>query len=163
MNRGRKANQMPGITVGDETAGSHERNKEMIREEFGKTFEKRLPEPAALEYITSLVRESGRGLSEEQAQALHKKMLMEDNQERDAAGKPVDWLWKTIDELKMYKAPGPDGIPNEFYYLLNDNKDLHALLKGVYKEAMVSGCLPASMRSTYYRLLYKKAIILNSK
>ena len=27
-----------------------------------------------------------------------------------------EWVLKTIESLKMYKAPGPDGIPNDFYY-----------------------------------------------
>ena len=42
---------------------------------------------------------------------------MEDNALMDAYGKPVDWLYQTTDGLKMYRAPGADGIPNEFYYL----------------------------------------------
>ena len=33
---------------------------------------------------------------------------------------------------------------------------LHRLLKAVYKEVKVEGKLPVCMRSTYYRLLYKK-------
>ena len=70
---------------------------------------------------------------------------MEDNALMDKYNKPVDWLYQTIDGLKMYKAPGADGISNEVYYLLNDNPDLHFLLKGVYRESMVSGSLPETI------------------
>ena len=54
----------------------------------------------------------------------------------------MDWLYQTIDGLKMHTAPGADGIPNEFYYLLNDSSDLHYLMNRVYRESMLSGSLP---------------------
>ena len=61
-----------------------------------------------------------------------------------------------LEDLKMYKAPGPDGIPNEFYYLLKENEHLGKLLGGVFNEMIGENKIPDSMRETYYRLLYKK-------
>lgn len=33
-------------------------------------------------------------------------------------GNEDDWQVPTIETLEMYKAPGPNGIPNEFDYVL---------------------------------------------
>ena len=67
-----------------------------------------------------------------------------------------DWLEKLICNVKIYKSPGPDGIPNEFYYLLRKNEHLISLLKKCFKYSQETGLLPDTMRRTYYRLLYKK-------
>ncbi len=68
-----------------------------------------------------------------------------------------DWLIQTITGLDMYKAAGPDSIPNEFYYLLRGNVQLINILKKTFAKSLEAGILPASMRETYYKLLYKKA------
>ena len=63
---------------------------------------------------------------------------------------------ETVEQLNMYKAPGLDGIPNEFYYLLRRNEHLGSMLCNVFDNMVETGTIPKSMTETYYRLLYKK-------
>ena len=56
----------------------------------------------------------------------------------------------------MYKAPGADGIPNEMYYLLRKSEDLHYLLERTFESSLALKVMPETMRTTYYKLLYKK-------
>ncbi len=67
-----------------------------------------------------------------------------------------DWLELLIEGTTLFTSPGPDGIPNEFYYLLRMNQSLSALLKACVKHSFKTGLLPSTMRRTYYRLIYKK-------
>ena len=85
---------------------------------------------------------------------------MEPNAQGDVDG---DWIIKTIETLKMYKAPGPDGIPNDFYYIMRKNNNLTYILKEVFKGALKYGQLPHSMCTTYYKLLYKKGTYSHSE
>ena len=56
INRGRKANRMPDITVDGVTAGTHKANKRMNKGKFSAVFEKRHPDPEALEELLQYVR-----------------------------------------------------------------------------------------------------------
>ena len=67
-----------------------------------------------------------------------------------------NWVYDIIEQLPMGKAPGPDGIPNEFYYIFRHKKDFITLLEHVFKEVTEKGFLPECMSTTYYKLLYKK-------
>ena len=122
---------------------NHTDKKALIRDYFTDTFRTRHPEEAPLEQITHAIKETGRVLTNEQADELHCQLMKLD-------------FTKTIEKLNMYKAPGPDGIPNEFYYLLRKNEDLGLLLCRVFNDMIETGTIPKSMTETYYRLLYKK-------
>ena len=115
----------------------------MARDSFKETFKCRDPDPEDMQKVLEAIKKSDRVLSEEQAEQIHDNIM-----ELDPSA--------AVEALKMYKAPGPDGIPNEFYYQLKGNEDLGYLLSGVYTAMIETGEIPASMRETYYRLLYKK-------
>ena len=102
-----------------------------------------------------LIKCSGRGLSQEQAEELADLVDL-DHQDDIREAFSTDWLVEIIDKSKVYKSPGVDGIPNEFYYLLRHNEHLIGLLKACFKHSLKTGILPVTMRRTYYRLLYKK-------
>ena len=45
----------------------------------------------------------------------------------------------------MYKTPGPDGLPNDFYYIIRHDCNMLNLLRQVFKDSLVRGSLPSSM------------------
>ena len=53
----------------------------------------------------------------------------------------------------MYKAPGPDGLPTDFYYIIMHDGNMLDLLRQVFKDSLARGSLPSSMKTTYYKLL----------
>ena len=146
---------LPNVKFNGIKSTCHSEKKDLTAQAFQETFSKRLPDPAALDAVLYAVRESGRGLSAAQSAELSKAM---DLQHQDDSGQDgeQDWLEKLICGIEIYKAPGPDGIPNEFYYLLRKNGNLLSLLKESFKYSMLTGLLPFTMRRTYYRLLFKK-------
>ena len=56
----------------------------------------------------------------------------------------------------MYKAPSPDGLPNDFYYIFRHDCNMLDLLRQVFKDSLTRGSLPSSKKTTYYKLVYKK-------
>ena len=64
----------------------------------------------------------------------------------------------SISSVKMNKSPGIDGLPGDFYLALLPFHDslVARLLNAVFIESCKSGILPASMRKSCIRLLYKK-------
>ena len=153
----RSGSKLPYIKSGDQVACTHEENKAMIAASFAETFCTREPDPVALRQVVDNIEGTDRCLTEAQAAELEAAMELPEltDEQREAGVK--DWLQVAIEGLKMYKAPGSDGIPNEFYYLLKDNIYMTGMLKAVFKSAVSGGSpLPSSMNSTHYRLLYKK-------
>jgi hypothetical protein len=148
---------IPNVNYANITSSNHAQKCELIKESFTETFAKRAPDPTALALIVQAVKSSGRGLSLSQRETIDRALDLDALDRRDAESKGAPcWLEKLISSLKLFKSPGPDGIPNEFYYLLKSNQNLLSLLKACFKFSMSSGLLPLTMRHTYYRLLYKK-------
>ena len=146
---------IPDIIYADRKSTNHNEKCDLIKESFTETFTKRTPDPHALTETVQALKASGRGLTSEQRESLAKRLDFNQVAASEVEGTPC-WLQKLISSLKLFKSPGPDGIPNEFYYLLRTNPALLALLKAVFKFSIETGKLPATMRHTYYRLLYKK-------
>ena len=96
---------------------SHAEKKRLVREDFVETFRCKEPDQEALKKVLQAVSDSGRVLTDEKAEEIESQVLKLD-------------LTAVVEGLKMYKAPGADGIPNEFYYLLRENADLSYLLGG---------------------------------
>ena len=144
---------IPNINYADTASTNHSQKCDLIRESFTETFAKRIPDPTALASVVQAVRDSGRGLSLKQHQLIEQALDFDrlDRKDAENEGAPC-WLEKLISSLKLFKSPGPDGIPNEFYYLLKSNQNLLSLLKACFKFSMSSGLLPLTMRHTYYRL-----------
>ena len=153
---------LPDIKKNDNVSEGSAQKKQFVSEEYAQTFSKRVPEPQALNKALEALEQSGRVLPQEDIQAIKEFMEIDfpDISESDEEhGHRNDWLSTTLEGLKMYKAPGPDGIPNEFYFLLRHNCYLINFLKRVFVESLDSGKLPDSMRTTYYKLLYKKGYV----
>ena len=124
----------------------------------------REPDPTALQQVLDNIEGTDRCLTEAQVAELDAAIKFpEVSGEQREAGEKY-WLEAVIEGLKMYKAPGSDGIPNEFYYLLKDNACVTGMLKIVTSSA-VSGSspLPSSMSNTHYRLLYEKGSLTAQK
>ena len=67
----------------------------------------------------------------------------------------MDWLFVVIKNLPMFKAPGPDGIPNEFYYIMRHNIKLLRIIKEALIAVVHHGLMPTHMSFTHYILIYK--------
>ena len=115
-----------------------------------------MPEPEALTKVINALKATNKGLSEKRKIDIAKFTDLEALDPVEGDKESDDWLFNTIESLKMYKAPGPDGLPNDFYYIFRHNKNMKTLLRQVFKDSLKRGCLPDSMRITYYKLLYKK-------
>ncbi len=146
---------IPDVVYAGHRSTNHNEKCNLIREAFTDTFAKRIPDPQSLTETVHALRQSGRGLTPDQRNSLARSLDFDQVAASEVEGTPC-WLQKLISSLKLFKSPGPDGIPNEFYYLLRSNPALLALLKAVFKYSIETGTLPATMRRTYYRLLYKK-------
>ena len=107
--------------------------KELIAESFRKTFTRRTPDSENLAKVIEALKLSDRGLSEDQRNELDDAMDLDLQDSLVEAAGQQDWLEKLICNVKIYKSPGPDGIPNEFYYLLRKNEHLISLLKNCFK------------------------------
>ena len=147
-----KQNQVPHLRMDDDTlTATPPEKKQQVSDAYAKTFTKRTPDQAALNKVFSAK------LPQHSKVAIDKFLDLESldpPEEPDSNHK--DWLVKAVESLKMYKAPGPDGIPNDFYYIMRENENLMWMLREVFKQANAIGKLPASMKTTYYKLLYKK-------
>jgi len=146
---------VPDINYAGTRSTNHQEKCELIREAFTDTFSRRSPDPRALADTIHALKASGRGLSQEQQAEIARRLDFDRIAATEKEGTPC-WLQKLILTLKLYKSPSPDGIPNEFYYLLKSEPSLLTLLKACFKYSLETGELPLTMRSTYYRLLYKK-------
>ena len=65
-------------------------------------------------------------------------------------------LMAAMKRMQNRRAPGPDGLPIEFYRALPELVDM---LLTVYNEASVTGALPAAMQEGAVTLLYKQKAI----
>ena len=67
-------------------------------------------------------------------------------------------IFDSIKKSKLNKAPGIDGLPIEFFdaLALNPDSTIIRFLQDVYVHSYNSKILPASMRKSQMRLLYKK-------
>jgi hypothetical protein len=128
---------------------------------FAETFSKRTPVEQDLTEVLEAIRHTQspgkRMFTAGSVSAIDKFMDLKSRNEEIHEDPADDWLIQTIAGLHMYKAAGPDGLPNEFYYLLRDNGYIISMLKKTFAKSLEAGILPASMRETYYKLLYKKA------
>ena len=126
---------------------------------FTETFSKRTPIQRDLTEVIDAIKatqsEGSRKFTERTKQHIDRFMNLHERN-TDPSDPEEDWLIQTISGLKMYKAAGADGIPNEFYYLLRHEPTLIRILKKTFEKALELGTLPVSMRETYYKLLFKK-------
>ena len=152
--------QIPDVKVGNVISRDHEQKKLLIGASFAQTFTKRTPEREALNSVKNAILRTQRpGLRQFKQPNQERIRFLLDIKSRNKdehANPSEDWLIKTIESIKMYKAPGADGIPNEFYYILRNNSDLIEILKRIFETSLDLGKLPKSMSTTYYKLLYKK-------
>ena len=151
---------MPNVIFGNLEAANHFQNKILVGMSFAKTFRKRLPEPEHLTTVITAIKQSqspGRRQFTQGSKDWINYFMDIKARNLDENENPADdWLIKAITALKMYKAPGPDGLPNEFYYLLREVPSLIRILKKTYEMSLKLGTLPETMRETYFKLLYKK-------
>ena len=151
---------IPEIKFKHWVSENHTQKKILIAASFAETFSKRIPSEESLRTVISAIETShslgARMFSQSSHDELSTLMDIKTINQAVAEDPSEDWLTKVISTLKMYKAAGADGIPNEFYYLLRFNKDLLYILKRVYEVSLDLGILPDSMSITYYKLLYKK-------
>ena len=150
---------IPNIQYKNFTSTSSFTKKLFIGMSFTDTFSKRTPTQSDLTEVLDAVlatqSDGKRKFTEITKQHIDKFMNLH---EKNAiiADPEEDWLIQTISGLKMYKAAGADGIPNEFYYLLRQEPTLIRILKKTFEKSLEIGTLPTSMRETYYKLLFKK-------
>jgi exonuclease III len=133
--------------------------KKVAADAYQHTFSKRLPDPEALDKVLQSLDQTQNSISQDDIDTISTFIdikNLDPPPPTDDDPNPTCWIRKTIESIKMYKAPGPDGIPNDFYYIFRMNPNLTKLLREVFKDCVSSGSLPDSMRETYYKLLYKK-------
>ena len=151
MKQREKINHIPMLrNPNGELANSPLQNKRIVSDSYAKTFEKRLPCPVALEKVKDAIKASGRRLSGQN------KVSIVDSVSAITCSSDREWLTDTIEKLKMYKAPGADGIPNEIYFIFRNNINFIEILGETFKESIGNGEMPECMCTTYYKLLYKK-------
>ena len=152
-----KHNRIPNLLGPDgRTASDHNENLEVAKNSYATTFERRTPVPADLAKVRSALREQEIHLSSESIDRITKFLDLQSLEPDPEEVHSPDWLADTLENLQMGKAPGSDGIPNEFYYILRGNKDLLFVLRETYKTAIKYNTLPKTMSEVYYRLLFKK-------
>jgi exonuclease III len=151
---------IPDVKYRHFTSNSHYSKKLLIGMSFAETFSKRTPVQQDLTEVLDAIRHTQtpgrRMLTPESTITLNAALDLKTRNTEQPEKPADDWLIQTIETLKMYKAAGPDGIPNEFYYLLRGNKGMIRILKKTFEKSLELGLLPSSMRETYYKLLYKK-------
>ena len=153
-----KSNEMPHIRKLDGTITTTVEEKlDEVARSYASTFTKRLPDPQAMGLVVDAIKETDRGMTDSDKWGLQNllDLKLQDVENPDEHSHKC-WVYKTILTLKMYKSPGPDGIPNEFYYILKENKQLRSILSRVFQAALTLNRLPFTMRETYYKLLFKK-------
>jgi exonuclease III len=152
---------IPDVKYKTFTSNSHFSKKLLIGMSFAETFGKRTPDQQDLTKVLDAIRHTQtpgkRMLTPESIERLNAALDLKTRNKEEPEDPEDDWLIQTIMSLKMYKAAGPDGIPNEFYYLLRENTGMIGILKKTFEKSLELGVLPSSMRETYYKLLYKKA------
>ena len=150
---------IPNIQYKNFTSTSSFTKKLFIGMSFTETFNKRTPIQQDLTEVIDAVKatqsEGRRKFTEITKQHIDHFMNLHERN-KDTEEPEEDWLIQAISGLKMYKAAGADGIPNEFYYLLRQEPTLIKILKKTFEKALELGTLPNSMRETYYKLLFKK-------
>ena len=108
-------------------SSSHEEKKEHAHNSYRDTFTRRSPDPDALAQVMGYLRDSNRQLSQSAKERIHNKTNFKTHIPEDEE----DWLLPVLESLKMYTAPGADGIPNEFYFLLRNCEPLLHTLRVV--------------------------------
>ena len=98
----------------------------------------RTPQASALQRVKQALLEADTTLDEDTIVEINKFMNIKALSRLDEPGQDDDslkhdWMYQVLTNLKMGKAPGPDGIPNEFYYLLRNN----SLFVQILKEVMI--------------------------
>ena len=153
-------NRIPNLKDDDGyIAQSHSENKVIASKSYERTFTKRIPDEESMQKVLNAINSTNTHLTETEINYISDRLAPQNILNYNPAwGNPPDsdWLLETIKALKMYKAPGPDGLPNEFYYLMQDCNSMIYVLKEVYNDSLRVGFFPESMRETYIRLLYKK-------
>ena len=155
-----KQNKIPDlVTPAGGFTNTPEEKKKVASDAYQQTFSKRIPKPEALNIVMQSLDYTQNCITQADIDKISEfidiKRLDPPPPTKEDPN-PTCWIRKTIESIKMYKAPGPDGIPNDFYYIFRMNPELMKLLREVFKDAISSGSLPDSMRETYYKLLYKK-------
>ena len=144
-----KQNSLPNMRVGGRIAETHQENKELISEAYRQTFLKRRPHVPSLNKVKQALEMRGKHLGQEHINRINNFMDLENKPNIEAVGGMSlndDWLYPVLDSLPMFKAPGPDGIPNEFYYLMRNNLKLLRILKEAIIAVVHHGVIP----SPYY-------------
>jgi hypothetical protein len=152
---------IPDVKYKTHTSVSHFTKKLLIGMSFAKTFSKRLPVQQDLNEVLEAIKNTqapGKQIFTPEAIGAVDNFMDLNARNTEVQEDPADdWLIQTITGLHMYKATGPDGLPTEFYYLLRGNMQFINTLKRTFAKSLEAGILPASMRETYYKLLYKKS------
>ena len=143
---------IPDVKVGEVVSRDHEQKKILIGASFSQTFTKRTPDRGALSEVINAIQMTQSPGHRKFKPGNHDKikhLLDIKSRNKDEHEDPdEDWLIKTIESIKMYKAPGADGIPNEFYYILRYNSNLISVLKRVFECSLEVGRLPKTMSTT---------------
>ena len=152
-----KQNRIPDLRLPNGNLTSDSKSKKKVASDsYAETFSKRIPDPIALQEVVDSLIQANKKLSSEEKNTIESFTNLESLDLGEEEDISKDWLFQTIESLKMYKAPGPDGLPNDFYYIFRDNCNMLNLLRQVFKDSLARGSLPSSMKTTYYKLLYKK-------
>ena len=157
MKQREKQNMLPLVNhqVGTQPLPrTHDENKEAVSDSYRQTFTRRVPDANAMDEVRSAVNSVNRKLGQiSKAQIEEATNLdMQNHCTSDAEHIEEHWIYKTICNLAMYKAPGADGIPNEFYYIFRRNPYLLDLLHDVYCQSVTTG-FDECMSTTYYKQL----------
>ena len=114
-------NKIPPLRDSEgEVTSCHSANKRVATAAFKSTFTKRVPDTEALKKVLDAIESTSTKLNQEEIDQISEKLAPENIANFNPAwgAEPeTDWLVETIKTLKMASAPGPDGLPNEFYYL----------------------------------------------
>ena len=122
--------------------------KKVASDSYAETFSKRIPDPIALQEVVDSLIQANKRLSSEEKNTIESFTNLESLDLGEEEDISKDWLFQTIESLKMYKAPGPDGLPNDFYYIFRDNCNMLNLLRQVFKDSLARGSLPSIMKTT---------------
>ena len=99
-----------------------------VSREYQQTFTKRVPDPHALQKVIIALQNQQKKLSSKRKKEIEDFTNINELDPDPSEGHGAkDWLLSAIESIKMYKAPGPDGIPNDFYFIFRKDVNMRDL------------------------------------